>query len=169
MPHEIHDRHAVQELIAKRAQVVEVLPREDYEEDHLPGAIHLPLRKIEAEARQRFEQIAEVCARVRAAGWDACVVVNEERVVFGLLREAELDAGQEGPVEKAMRPGPSTFRPHVPIEEMAQFMQQHDLASSPITSSDGRLIGILRREDAQRVAHEQHQHQAEPTAEEPTR
>jgi Mg/Co/Ni transporter MgtE len=67
-----------------------------------------------------------------------------------------------------MRPGPSTFRPHVPIEEMAQFMHEHDLVSSPITSSDGRLIGLLRREDALRVAHEQHEHRSESTVEEAT-
>jgi hypothetical protein len=27
--------------------------------------------------------------RVRAAGWDTCVVVNQERVVLGLLRQAD--------------------------------------------------------------------------------
>lgn len=32
------------ELIAGGAQVVEVLPRQDYEKLHLPGAISLPLR-----------------------------------------------------------------------------------------------------------------------------
>jgi hypothetical protein len=35
-------------------------------------------------------------------------------------------------------------------------MVAHDLPTSPITSSDGRLIGILRREDAVLVAHQQH-------------
>ena len=55
MPHEIHDRHAVQQLIDRGAQLVEVLPRNEYEEDHLPGAIHLSLRKIEAEARQHLD------------------------------------------------------------------------------------------------------------------
>ena len=43
------------------------------------------------------------------------------------------------------------------------FMQQHDLGSSPITTSDGRLIGLLRREDAISVAHEQHEHRADAT------
>jgi hypothetical protein len=38
---------------------------------------------------------------------------------------------------------------------MADFMVAHDLPTSPITSSDGRLIGVLRREDAVRVAHQQ--------------
>jgi Mg/Co/Ni transporter MgtE len=80
-----------------------------------------------------------------------------------LLREPELDAAGDGPAENSMRPGPSTFRPHVPIEEMAAFMEQHDLASSPITSSDARLIGLLRREDALRVAHDQHERQSEST------
>jgi Mg/Co/Ni transporter MgtE len=90
--------------------------------------------------------------------------VNEQRVVFGLLRRADLETERHGSVEHVMRPGPSTFRPHVSIEEMAMFMQRHDLESSPITTSDGRLVGLLRREDAVRVAHEQHEHNAEPTA-----
>jgi CBS domain-containing protein len=102
------------------------------------------------------ESMADVRERVAAAGWDACVVVNDERVVFGLLRKDELGKGDDGPVETAMRPGPSTFRPHVPIEEMAHYMIEHDLPSSPITTSDGRLVGLLTVEDAARVAHEQH-------------
>jgi Mg/Co/Ni transporter MgtE len=106
------------------------------------------------------EPIREVRRRTRAAGWDACVVVNGERVVLGLLREAELESGGEEPVERVMRPGPSTFRPHVAIEEMAAFMVEHDLPTSPVTSSDGRLIGLLRREDAVRAAHALHEHHA---------
>ena len=98
------------------------------------------------------ESIGQVRARVRAAGWDACVVVNDERVVLGLLRADELQRGQDEPVEQFMRPGPSTFRPHVAIEKLAHFMVHHDLQSSPVTTSDGRLVGLLRREDAARAA-----------------
>jgi len=105
------------------------------------------------------EPMGDVRERVRAAGWDACVVVNDERVVFGLLRDAELGTGgDDAAVERTMRPGPSTFRPHIPIEEMAQFMLAHDLPTSPITLSDGRLVGVLRRDDAVRVARAQHEH-----------
>jgi predicted transcriptional regulator len=102
------------------------------------------------------EPVGEVRERVRAAGWDACVAVNDERVVLGLLREAELDMDGGEPIERVMRPGPSTFRPHVPIVEMARFMVAHDLPTSPITSSDGRLIGVLRREDAVQAADQLH-------------
>jgi rhodanese-related sulfurtransferase len=49
MPHEIHERSEVQSLIDGGAQVVEVLGSEEFEEDHLPGAINLPLRKLETD------------------------------------------------------------------------------------------------------------------------
>ena len=86
--------------------------------------------------------------RAAAAGWDACVVVNDERVVLGLLRAEELRKGhEEEPVERVMRPGPSTFRPHVSLDDIAKFLVAHDLPNSPITTSDGRLVGLVRRED----------------------
>jgi len=75
------------------------------------------------------------------------VVVNDERVVLGLLRAAELLKGDEERAEQVMRPGPSTFRPYVSIEDIAKFMATHDLPNCPITTSDGRLVGLLRRED----------------------
>ena len=103
------------------------------------------------------ERLVEVRERVREAGWDACVVLNEERVVFGLLRSKELEGSPDLRIEEAMRPGPSTFRPFVSIEEMATFMSEHDLASSPITTSDGRLVGLLRRQDAAKAALELHE------------
>ena len=49
MPKEIH-REELRSLVAASAQLVEVLPSPEYEEDHLPGAIHLPLKKIDSEA-----------------------------------------------------------------------------------------------------------------------
>jgi rhodanese-related sulfurtransferase len=43
-------REEAQGLIERRAQVVDILPAEEFAEDHLPGAINLPLRKIETDA-----------------------------------------------------------------------------------------------------------------------
>ena len=37
----------LQELLAAGAQLVEVLPAEDYAKAHLPGAINLPLAKLD--------------------------------------------------------------------------------------------------------------------------
>jgi len=93
------------------------------------------------------ERLGAVKDRVDGEGWDAAVVVNDERVVLGLLRAKELAGDPELTIEQAMRPGPSTFRPFVAIAEMARFFVDHDLASSPVTTSDGRLVGLLLRRD----------------------
>jgi rhodanese-related sulfurtransferase len=37
-------------MVEAGAQLAEVLPPDEYAEDHLPGAISLPLRRIDAEA-----------------------------------------------------------------------------------------------------------------------
>jgi len=42
MPKEI-DRDGLRRMVERGAQLVEVLPAEEYAEDHLPGAISLPL------------------------------------------------------------------------------------------------------------------------------
>jgi rhodanese-related sulfurtransferase len=39
----------LQELLAEGAQLVEVLPAEEYEDEHLPGAINIPLKELDAE------------------------------------------------------------------------------------------------------------------------
>jgi rhodanese-related sulfurtransferase len=46
------DRDQVRRFMARRAQIVDVLPAREYGEEHLPGAINLPLRRIEMEASQ---------------------------------------------------------------------------------------------------------------------
>jgi rhodanese-related sulfurtransferase/CBS domain-containing protein len=225
MPERI-DREGVRRLTERGGQLVEVLPAADYAGDHLPGAISLPLRRLEREATEVLDRdrpvivycwdsacdlspraarrletlgfdkvydyvegkldwlaaglpteganaekpravdlanrdvptcdlddrMGDVTRRAHAAGWDACVVVTADRVVLGLLRSKELAADPELRAEQAMRPGPSTFRPNVPIAEMAEYMTEHKLESSPITSSDGRLIGLLRCSEAVRAA-----------------
>ncbi len=101
------------------------------------------------------ERLGDVRERVKAGGWDAVVVINDERVVLGLLRAKELDKDPDLSLEQAMRPGPSTFRPYESIKKMADYMAEHKLESSPITTSDGRLVGLLLQRDATRVAGEQ--------------
>jgi rhodanese-related sulfurtransferase len=44
------DREQLRRLMDQGAQVVDVLPAREYGEEHLPGAISLPLRRIGADA-----------------------------------------------------------------------------------------------------------------------
>ena len=93
------------------------------------------------------ERLGDVRDRAIAAGWDACVVVSQDRVVLGLLRAKELQADPQLLVERVMRPGPSTYRPFVSVEEMRGTMTERNLESSPVTTSDGKLVGLVRKQD----------------------
>ena len=44
------DRETVQKMVEQGAQLVEVLPKEEYAEDHLPGAVSHPLKQLDEEA-----------------------------------------------------------------------------------------------------------------------
>jgi rhodanese-related sulfurtransferase len=54
----------LQELIERGAQVVEVLPADDYAPVHLPGAVNLPLRELDeqhAAALDRTRPVVVYC------------------------------------------------------------------------------------------------------------
>jgi rhodanese-related sulfurtransferase len=56
MPTEI-GRDGVRRLVEQGAQLVEVLPAEEYKQEHLPGAMNLPLRSLtRAEAERRLRR-----------------------------------------------------------------------------------------------------------------
>lgn len=62
---QVIDRETVRRLMEQGAQIVDVLPAKEYGEDHLPGAVNLPLRKVETAAGQvldRTRPIVVYCA-----------------------------------------------------------------------------------------------------------
>jgi Mg/Co/Ni transporter MgtE len=93
------------------------------------------------------DRLGDVRERIVAEGWDSVVVVNEEHVVLGLLRSKELAKDADELIEQAMRPAPSTYRPFVSLHEMAHVITEHRLENAPITTSDGRLVGLLLQTD----------------------
>ena len=55
MPRSI-DRHQVQQLIAEeQGQLVEVLPAAEYADEHLPGAISIPLKELDRGTATRLD------------------------------------------------------------------------------------------------------------------
>jgi rhodanese-related sulfurtransferase len=48
MPSQI-DRVGVQRLMERGAQIVDVLPAGEYNDQHLPGAVNVPLKQLTAE------------------------------------------------------------------------------------------------------------------------
>jgi rhodanese-related sulfurtransferase len=50
------DRDQVQRLVAKGAQMVDVLPPDDYAEAHLPGAVNVPLPTLDRRRAARLQR-----------------------------------------------------------------------------------------------------------------
>jgi len=50
------DREEVQRLVAAGAQLVEVLPAAEFEEEHLPSAINIPLKELDRETTRQLKR-----------------------------------------------------------------------------------------------------------------
>lgn len=50
MPQEIQDTARLRQLLDEQAQLVEVLPEQEYRDEHLPEAINIPLKRMSTEA-----------------------------------------------------------------------------------------------------------------------
>ena len=48
--------------------------------------------------------------------------------------------------------GSATFRPNEPVRKMAKRMEDREATAVLVTTSDGRLVGLLYREDAEHLA-----------------
>jgi Mg/Co/Ni transporter MgtE len=100
---------------------------------------------------QLEDDLQQVRERMRALGWDTCMVVNEQLIVLGRLGRKALRADSEQTVEEAMTEGPSTVRPSIGGSALLQRMQESSLTSFVVTTADGGLVGVVLREEAERV------------------
>jgi rhodanese-related sulfurtransferase len=51
------DRDELQRLLRdEQAQLVEVLPSDEYDDEHLPGAINIPLKTLDRETTRQLER-----------------------------------------------------------------------------------------------------------------
>ena len=97
------------------------------------------------------DQLREVCERLDETGWDTCFVVDGQRVVLGRLGRGAIRGREDVSAEQAMTLGPSTIRPSARLRDVVERMQRQKLTNLPVTTSDGRLAGLLVREDAERA------------------
>lgn len=80
------DLPGVRELLEGGGQLVEVLPREEYEELHLPGAINLPLKELDAHHAERLDRERPVVVYC----WDALCDMSPRAATW--LAELGFDA-----------------------------------------------------------------------------
>ena len=95
------------------------------------------------------DRLQDVCEQLDESGWDTCLVVDERRVVLGRIGRRAIGGREDVSAEEAMAPGPSTIRPSARLEAMVERMQRQTLTNLPVTTSDGRLVGLLSLRDAE--------------------
>lgn len=50
------ERAEVARLMNQGGQLVEVLPEQEYQQEHIAGAVNIPLRRLDTEAPQRLHK-----------------------------------------------------------------------------------------------------------------
>jgi predicted transcriptional regulator len=106
------------------------------------------------------DRLGDVRARVRAAEHDMCIVVNERGIVLGRLQRKSWESAPNSAVEDVMELGPPTERPDPFLHEVVERLRK--VGSVLITwyggeVDGGRLVGVLFREDVERVLEENEQ------------
>jgi CBS domain-containing protein len=123
------------------------LPLEGVEGSETRAGAHL---RTDVPTCSPHDRLRDVCERLDKSGWDTCFVVDERRVVLGRLGRRAIRGREDVSAEHAMTLGPSTIRPSARLRDVVERMERQKLTSLPVTTSDGRLVGLLLREDAGR-------------------
>jgi rhodanese-related sulfurtransferase len=56
MPTQVFSVSEVKQLLDQGAQLVDVLGEDEFEHDHLPGAINIPLKQLDATSAARLDR-----------------------------------------------------------------------------------------------------------------
>lgn len=93
--------------------------------------------------------VAEAARRTRESGEGFCVAVTDPDVVMGMVVGGALEDPEERLVEEAMAFGVSTVRASEDVAALVERMRRADVEMILVTSPDARLLGLLRREEAE--------------------
>src|SRR6266516_4252772 len=126
------------------------------------GAAGLPLEgtagpyagehaRVDVPTCRLHDRLTDVRLQVSRNGWDTCIVVNDQNVVLGRLGRRTLQASDDLTVEQEMSAGPGTIRPNVGLATITQRRRDKNVTSALVTRSDGTLVGLLRRTDAEQA------------------
>ena len=79
--------------------------------------------------------------------WDVAVVVDDDHIVLGVVRPELAGTAPDTPVATVMQPAAPTVRPSIPIRELAESMDKNGERYLLVTTHDGKLLGLVRREE----------------------
>lgn len=95
-----------------------------------------------------------VRSKLQAGSDSVCAVTNEVKIVLGRVRWRDLPHADDVPVEDFMQPGPATVRTTEELGPLVGRMREAGVQTILVTDANGCLLGMLHRDDAERVTHE---------------
>ena len=93
------------------------------------------------------DRTGDVLPRVQASPYGFAFVVSSNGTLLGRLRRAVLEGDAEASAGAVMEPGPSTVRGDTPLEKLRDRLDSRNLRTAVVTTPDGMLVGVVRRED----------------------
>jgi rhodanese-related sulfurtransferase len=91
------------------------------------------------------EELGDITPRFETDG--LCAVVDDEQVVLGIVRQDAGALGDTTPVRAVMQPAPPSVRPNVTAADLAVDMDKDHRGFVLVSTSHGRLIGIIATSD----------------------
>jgi hypothetical protein len=95
--------------------------------------------------------VGAVRTRTFDAEWDECIVLTDDGVVVGRLRDRAWKADDAATVAEVMEPGPTTVRPDGLLQDLVDRMSKRSTKLVVVTTPQGFLVGVLVREEAERL------------------
>ncbi len=90
---------------------------------------------------QLDEDATALLTRLRERNSEIAVVIDDQRVVLGLVQAEDLKANAV--IEQIMEPAPLTIRPHLAVEQTREQLA-NQARRALVTTSNGVLIGLFR-------------------------
>src|SRR5919108_1522241 len=134
-------------VLGKADWLAHGLPTEG-EQANVPRAKDL-LRQDVATARLD-ERVSAIRQRVAHSPYGFALVLAEDGTLLGRLRKAVLEGNPDAAAQAVMESGPSTVRPDRQLADLLEPMRTHNLQAMVVTTPEDRLLGMLRRDDAER-------------------
>ena len=96
------------------------------------------------------DRAGDILDSLAAGAWEWAAVVDERGILLGRVRAgAAIDRSARA--ADIMEPGPGTYRPNVPLDELLGRMLDHGFDLAFVTDPEGRLQGLVTRRDIARA------------------
>jgi CBS-domain-containing membrane protein len=116
-----------------------------------PGQRVIDATRSDVPTCQQDDTIGQIRSRVIDEGWDLCVVLDCDGMAIGRIRGDGFESPDDRRVVEVMEPGPSTVRPDQPLQPLVERMHDRDAPNVIVTTPQGKLVGILLRDEADQL------------------